>query len=61
MKVRLDYFLHCGGSLIFSNGNKVKEVTSDSYSTKTNSVRRAVITAAAMDKGNMRRPVKSLE
>jgi len=57
LKVRYDYFLHCGGTLIFSNGNKVNEVTSDSYSEKTNGVRRAV-TAAAMEKGNMRRGVK---
>ena len=57
LKVRYDYFLRCGGDLIFSNGKSVNEVTSDSYSEKTNGVRRAV-TAAAMEKGNKRRGVK---
>ena len=57
LKVRYDYFLRCGGTIIFSNGSKVKEATSDSYSEKTNYVRRAV-TAAAMEKGCTRRGVK---
>jgi len=60
MKMRYDYFLECGGILIFSSGEKVKEVNNDSYSAKTNRVRRAV-TAAAMETGTRRRLVKSLD
>ena len=57
LKVRLDYFLYCNGSLRFSNGEKVNEVTDDRYTTKTCGVRRA-ITAAPMENGIIRRGVK---
>ena len=59
LKVRLDYFRRCGGRIVFAgNGEKTAKATVDSYSTKTNGIRRAV-TSPAMEKGFKRRGCKS--
>lgn len=53
ISVHLDYFLACGGELVFSNGDKVEPVTDTTYTKLTESIRCAV-SSPHLEKGATR-------
>mmetsp|Transcript_40295 Transcript_40295/g.97304 ORF Transcript_40295/g.97304 Transcript_40295/m.97304 type:complete len:475 (+) Transcript_40295:248-1672(+) len=58
IKVRYDYFVACNGELIFGNGGEPEELTDETYTTETGSIRRAV-TTCRLDTGVVHSLVKS--